>query len=311
MIVPWSDAHPHEIARLLDVVRPDDPLARVLADVHGPDRDGDGRFRRSLVAARADRIVGVGTVWEADLHPARWRLSIQVHPSARREGVGTALLNVLLALGTARDHRPFQAATRADNAAGMGLLRRQAFAPLMRTRIGRLDPAAMAADDGDRFDAMGYRVVAFPDRPVVVSAQSVADIHAEAYARSHATWNPVRPLDAAERIDLFLGDDLIPDALFLALAGDEVAGFGSLRAGAGPGDVDLGWVGVATGHEDRAKSIISAVVGRCLDRARRDGMVMSVEVDDADLAVSALLDTLPIGWEPDWLAFARPGPPTG
>lgn len=40
-------------------------------------------------------------------------------------------------------------------------------------------------------------------------------------------------------------------------------------------------------------------------------MVMSVEVDDADLAVSALLDTLPIGWEPDWLAFARPGPPTG
>ena len=227
-------------------------------------------------------------------------------------------MDALVHLATESDGRRFQGATRADDMPGLAFLRRHGFVPLMRTRLGWLDLTAMAADRTSRFDAatrtveaLDYRVVAFSDRPEMVAAQRVADLHGEAYARTHAGWNPVRPLDAAERRDLFLGDDLIPDALFLALDGDAVAGFASLRHGRTPDEFDLGWAGIAADHDDRATAIVTALVGRCLDVARRRGNRVSVEVDDADPVLAYILDRLPVAWEPDWLAFARPGPSAG
>lgn len=238
-----------------------------------------------------------------------------VDPGFRRRGVGSALFGRLLAEVAPGVLRPWQSATRANDDAGRAFLARHGFRPLMRTRLGTLDPARVDEATWGTLDAAtaaateaGYRIVALPDLPAnALPRPSVASLHAEIYRQSHG-WNPSAVLseDAAHR--LFLGDDLIPASLFVALADDRPVGVASLRFGENHIDRELGWIGVANEHRGRAAPLTAALLGRCLTHARAEGRPIRVEVDEADRHLWRLVDGLPIPWEPDWLTFARPDP---
>jgi GNAT superfamily N-acetyltransferase len=119
----------------------------------------------------------------------------------------------------------------------------------------------------------------------------------------------VAPLSEADAVELFLDpDDLIPAALFLALAEDTPVAVASLRRGRSPGEVDLGWVGAVEAHRARGTDLAAALVGRCLRYAADEGWTVRVEVDEADEHLWRLTGVLPVVWEPDWLAFATAGP---
>lgn len=314
-IRPWAAYDAPAVDTLLVTVWGHDPAARLVFAEHGAARDEPGAFRRTLVAQTGGRILAVATVWENPLHPARWRLVAHVCPRHRRCGIGSALFARLLAEVAPRGSRPWQSATRADDDAGRRFLAHHGFRLIMRTRLGELETSALGETAWTTLDAAtagvteaGYRIVALPDLAVDAPLRpSLASLHGKIYRQAHG-WNPPAELSEDDARRLFLGDDLIPDSLFVALADDRPVGVASLRLGATPGDRDLGWIGVAEGHPDRAASLIAALLGRCLKQVHAERLPIRVEVDEADRHLWRLVDGLPVRWEPDWLTFARPDP---
>ena len=314
-IRPWAARDAAAVDALLSSERGDDPTARLLFAAHGAARDGSGAFRRTLVAEIDRQIVAAATVWEYWLHPARWRLAVHVRPEYRRRGIGGVLFRRLLAAVASRGPRPWQAATSADDGAGLGFLARHGFRSLMRTKLGELDPAALGRTAWGELEAAaaavteaGYRIVALPELPADLPLRpSLASLHAEVYRQTHR-WNPPAELSEEDAEHLFLGDDLIPGSLFVALAGDRPVGVASLRLGPSPGDRELGWIGVDGGHRDRAAPLTAGLLGRCLAQARAHRRRVRLEIDEANRHLWRLVEGLAVPWEPDWLTHARAAP---
>jgi GNAT superfamily N-acetyltransferase len=316
MTRPWASTDADAVASLVAAAWPHDALARSLFSVHGPARAAPGAFSRTVVDEVDGAVVGVGTVREYWLHPARWRIALHVAAPHRRRGIGSALLACLLAMVPAGDARPIQAATRADDLAGRAFLRRHGFRLVMRTRLGLLDPAHVGQDrwaemEGAtrRVEVAGYRIEPVPDLASdPARRRALAALHAEVYRLAHR-WNPPAPSSEEDAATLFLGEDLLPDALFIATAAGTSVAVASLRRGAHPAEVELGWVGASGAHRSRADDLVAALAGACLDRALASGRAVRVEVDEADRPLWRLVDALPVAWEPDWLTFARTAAP--
>lgn len=283
------------------------------SEVHGPERAAPRPVRRTLVAVDGGRVIGVGTLWENELHPSRWRVNLHVAPSHRGRGTGSRLLARLRSLRI--DDRPLQAGTSASDDDGCRFFARHGFQRLMRTRrglvpVGALDPslAAEIRAAHARLPEMGYEIAAWTalSDPTGVVLK-LARLHAEIYQQGHG-WDPVKPLSNDEASELFLAaDDLLPDAMFVARLGNEPVAVASLRPHPSPDTVELGWVGVAARHRDQADDLTLALTGRCLEQAMRADWQVQVEVDEADTRLWSLVARLPTDLEPDWLTFADVG----
>lgn len=310
---PWREGDAPAVDRLLAETWGHDPVGLAACSVHGRANDEPGARRRTLLADVHDRVAGVGTAREYWLHPTRWRLSILVRSTDRRGGIGGSLFAGLDAWASALDRRPWQAATRADDEPGRRFLARLGFVPLMRTRLGLLDPREIgplfrleAAAAATRIESRGYRVKSFPDaarRPE--EERLLASLHGEIYRLGHA-WSPTVQLSPEKAAGLFLAaDDVIPSAMFVAWAGDVPAAVASLRVWPPVPPVDLGWVGAAAAFASDAPDLVLSLLGRCCQHASTAGWSIRVEIDEADRLVSDLAARLPIRWEPDWLTVVR------
>lgn len=279
--------------------------------VHGPDQDSPLPFRRTLIAFDQGNIVGLGTLWENSLHPARRRVTMHGSPAFWRQGPGSALLAELRALQP--DRRPLQAATSVLDAVGRAFYQQHGFAPLMRTRRGVLAPGAVPEPVAAEFDvaaarieAIGYHVASLVELGGARALVSdLARLHAELYRQGHR-WDPVRPLADEEAAEIFLDpDELLPEAMYLALDGEHPVAVASLRRGDSAAQVDLGWTGALPAAATREGELVFALVGRCLRHAAAASCHVLLEVDEADSRLWQLLDRLPVAFEPDWLTFAE------
>jgi GNAT superfamily N-acetyltransferase len=90
---PWTESDAAPVAGLLT---PDsDPLWAAQGHLlHGPARDGE-RWRRTLVAHEANRVVGAGTVAANPVHGGRYSCAIEVAHDQRRRGIARTLLTAL------------------------------------------------------------------------------------------------------------------------------------------------------------------------------------------------------------------------
>ena len=282
--------------------------------VHGPSVNEPGRYRRTLVVEANDNLVGVGTIWEYWLHPARWRLTMHVSPRARQRGVGTALLDQLVGMTSGQDQRPLHVALSADNIAGQRFLNRSGFSLLMRTRRGTVNtriaravvqPVCSAATE--HLTGAGYRIAMLSDRgPDMRQRDALADLHAEIYRLGHA-WNPTPPITRPQAQRLFMDEnEIIPDAFAVGLLDDQPVAVASLRRGPTAGTLDLGWVGVTNPHRTLRDAFTVALVGRCLASVAGRYEVFTVEIDETDAPLRNLMGRLPVRWDADWLTVVRP-----
>lgn len=309
----WVDRDRGSIDALLSAVTARNAVEPESFAVHGPAQDAPGTASRTLVAVCLDDVVGIGTIYEYWLHPAHWRLALHVHPGFRRRGIGSLLVEQLAEIGRRRNCRPIQAATGANDYPGRRFLARHAFRLLMRTRLGVLDPRLLdrgawkLIDDAtNQSKAMGYRIASLSEMtPNVAFIDALANLHSEMYRLDHG-WNPPASISTNLARQLFLdADELLSDALFIALHKTEPIAVASLRMRDSPDEVDLGWIGVSAEHYAHAAPLTTALVGCCVAFAERQHMVIRTEVDEANHHLWTMIEQLPVVPEPDWITLLR------
>jgi GNAT superfamily N-acetyltransferase len=277
---------------LLRSAWPDDATLRNVSSVHGPDLDGEGRWRRTLVAVCDEQIVGAATLLAGARHPSRYFVVVLVRADARRRGIGSALLAESTELG---DGRPLLARVRESDLAGVGFLRARGFGVLMRSHVGVVDPTD---------EHVLAWVAEAPQLPVEseISREELARAHEEAYAAEHESWSPTAPRPLQESLRAFCGESWLPrTARVIRSRGriDAVAGLHGPPLSPSRGELFL-IAGSATGDA----SALRAVVAAELTLARSLGASVSFEADDANRQLTQILDELPAVREPTLLLLS-------
>jgi len=175
-------------------------------------------------------------------------------------------------------------------------LRRHGFFEVRRTWTPTLDvanlPHALLADAHAEALRLGF-VLSPLGRGVDDDAlmDALAEAHLEHYTATHSV-NPAAPRSLSSWRDTFLGDDLDPDAAFLAWRDGAIAAFTSLRPD-GAGGWEVAWFGTLPPHRAYAHTLNLALKHCEVDFARRREVEqLGFEVDSTDPEAVAVLNTL-------------------
>ena len=276
---------------MLRAAWPDDPELRQISAIHGPDLDGEDRWRRTLVCVASGEVVGAGTLVGSARHPARYSVVLVVAPAFRRHGIASELLSELVSLG---DGRPLLARVRETDEAGLSFLRAHGFEALMRSRVGVVDPRdpqvrALPAGSPACLDSGASR-------------EELARAHEEAYAFEHASWSPTTKRPLEESLRLFCGDSWLPHTARVVRRHGRIAAVAGLHGPplASSADELFLIAGGSTGDEAALRAVVAAE----LDLARSLGVRVSIEADEANPGLSRILDELPAVIEPTLLLLS-------
>lgn len=191
LLRPWRSGDEGGIDALLD---PEvDPLwVNQSHSLHGPDDDATG-FRRTVVATDADgRLLGAATISTSRIHPGRYPSAVEVHPDARRLGIGSTLFRALVALRP----QPFAMSTklRPSNTAAMSFVRMLGGRPYATCPCTTVDPRQHAVKvwcsrNGPRADAVVHDLSSIADADLL-------DALIRQYVWVHQLWSPVGDVGA-------------------------------------------------------------------------------------------------------------------
>ncbi|MDQ2651805.1 MAG: hypothetical protein M3Z20_02070, partial [Chloroflexota bacterium] len=288
IIREWREADRGALTRLAKSAPDRDTGDAILAALHVPAEISAFDAHPTLVAVEGGNLIGIGTLWENDIHPARWRVSVFGRPTFWSQGAATCLLAGLRDLRP--DQRALQTSTSARNEDISDFFEHHGFSLLMRTCLGVLPPGAIPEsvaqdfdDAGERITEAGIRVVSLAEfRSKPFSYSQLARLHADIYEQGH-TWDPVRELTGGEPAELFLdSDELLQDATYVALERKRLVGVSSLRGAGRTGTVELGWTGSVLVDEQQRKQLAHALLGASLRHAASENWRVSFEVDAAD-----------------------------
>jgi mycothiol synthase len=172
--------------------------------------------RLHLLAELADAPVGCGFACPSD-SPGRGFLAPRVLPSARRKGIGTALLRKL---GTHLEGLGYETASSHVDGRDPGSLafaERHGFAEVDR----QVEQVKVVGDEAPAEIPPGIRFVTRAERPQLLEA--AYELAVEGFA----------DMATASRVTISLDDWLrdeagVPEGSFFALAGDEIVGYSGL-----------------------------------------------------------------------------------
>jgi hypothetical protein len=317
IIRQWRESDRGALSRLAKSAPDSDTGDAILEALRVPAGISAFDAHPTLVAVDGGNLIGIGTLWENDIHPARWRVSLFGRPTFWSEGAATSLLAGLQ--DHRPDQRPLQTSTSARNEDISAFYENHGFSLLMRTCLGVLPPGSIPDAVAKTFDAAsrwiteaGIKVVplaAFRNRPF--SYIQLARLHADIYEQGHM-WDPVRELKGGEPAELFLdSDELLLDAIYVALERKRLVGVSSLRGTDRNGTVELGWTGSVLTDQQLRKHLVHALLGASLRHAASENWRVSFEVDAADTILWDMTARLPLEREPDWLTFVEAGPDPG
>ncbi len=285
----------------------------VLESVWGEDHGTRGYFKPRLetnptfVASLESRVVGFASVRGNAVHPTRDYVGVNVHPAFRARGIGAALFAALEGVFETRG-KPLQTATMETQARARRFLERHSFKEIMRTHTPTFDPRTIRLEPFQsalkRIETLGLEVrsVAELGHSSELEAR-LARLHHTIYRDTH-TWNPTADMTFEISLETFMGEDVIPEAMFVALLDGEPIGVSSLRGDSD--ELELAWFGVTSSLPELGPDAVLALVGRCLEYAvARGAPSVTGEFDSLDPLAVQVLETLRIEPGAAWLTFQR------
>lgn len=185
----WSTKDEAHLDSLLNADA--DPLWREqFHDLHGPDRDGtDWRRTRVAVDAR-DRMIGAASIVHNPLHPGRYPCAIEIAPTWRRRGIGTALLDTVKEL-RGNVSRPLSTKARVSDSAATAFLTSQGGFVYQRCPAAVLD----AHDPSVQRWINAQSSIGCTDLTHLSTGELSAAFSTQ-YLWTHRSWSPVGDLDA-------------------------------------------------------------------------------------------------------------------
>lgn len=278
-------------------------------DASIPDCNDPERFQRTLVAESRNQVSGVGAISCNWLHPARLTLDVFVAPDDRREGIGTALLDQLVAAIPSGDARSLKAAGWSDDEASVAFWRNHRFTPIMRTDIGTLDDTQASSIATIEVIPDGIAIVSGEQIPLSDSLwDDIAHLHERIYRANHE-WSPPRSIDLSLARRIFLDpDDLIPDVQLVAMRNGAPFAVASLRALTSDGACELGWAGGNPGSGEEGFRAARMLVARCLTLARERGWTVDFEADRSDPVLRGVVEEWSLTDHRIWVNYSRGEP---
>jgi GNAT superfamily N-acetyltransferase len=181
---PWSS---HDEAHLDELLGPDpDPLWRdQFHGLHGPDRDGADWRRTRVAADHRGRMIGCASIVRNPLHPTRLPCAVEVTPTWRRRGIGTALLSAVKGLRSNASHALSTKARASDTTA-------MAFLTALGGIVYQSCPAAVIEADDPSVQrwADAHSATDCTDLSHLSSEQRRAAFITQ-YLWTHRSWSPV------------------------------------------------------------------------------------------------------------------------
>jgi mycothiol synthase len=198
--------------RIWNAITPDQPASLE----QQRERKGRDPRRLHLLAERDDTPVGCGFAGPSD-SPGRGFLAPRVLPSARRGGIGTALLWQLVAhlgglgYGTASSH------VDGRDPGSLAFATRNGFAEVDR----QVEQVKVVGDEAPADVPEGIRFLTVAERPDLLEA--AYDLAVEGFADMATAAQVTISLD-----DWLRDEATVPEGSFIALAGDEIVGYSGL-----------------------------------------------------------------------------------
>lgn len=177
-----------------------------------------------LLALLDGRPIGSGAAAVRRRRPSIAFTMVTVLPSDRARGAGSALYRAISDWGHGHGLEALDAIAPAQDAVSIAFGWRRGFVEVERNGLFVLDLAAAEAPAVD--PPAGIEIASWAERPDL--ALGIYEVAREAYADI-----PGRPSEALDSFDHWLEHEMNgpadrPEATFLALAGDEVVGYGKL-----------------------------------------------------------------------------------
>ena len=288
-----SDADFHEIARIVNAVRPDEPIT--VEEMRWADEKYPGGKRfLALLDGEAVGIAGAGRVYMYPPdHPAWWG-NIAVLQEHRRRGAGSGLLAAMSDAARAAGKTELMGRTTADRPEAIEFLEHRGFREYERMKVVRLEleghaPAAIDAPDGVVLTSLAERPE-LVDGVYEVAKEALPDI-------------PGDGPQAPDTLEEFLTRDVHrpqvpPGGFVLALdaATGAVIGYANLILLSG--DSKVAWHGMtAVAREWRGRGVAAALKRATIAWARDNGLEAlegAHDVDNAPMrAVNRRLGYLP------------------
>lgn len=193
------------------------------------------------------------------------------------------------------------------------VLRSLGFREFRRVYLPTLDTASfdlLSLDASiDRTEALGYRVVTLAElEPTDRTKRALFRLFGEVYADT-STVVPATPetYTPAEWWEDFIGDEAaVPGAFFVALKGDDMAGFGTLYRGERAGELETGIFGTARRYRHHHRDLMLAVKAGEIAYAKAHGYrTVRAEIDADNPLVLQVCAELPFTQGKDFVSLVR------
>jgi GNAT superfamily N-acetyltransferase len=232
-----------------------------------------------LLAEEDGTAVGAGRLtpgWHSP--PGVARADVRVMAEARGRGIGVALLDELQRRSESLDAPTLEVEVRDDEPGSLAWTERQGFRETSRSVRLALDLTAIEEPAVD--PPAGTEVVAWAERPEL--ARGIYEVACEAYPDEPGSGDvEMEPFEGWLSQDMQGSGDRA-DAVFVALVGDEVAGYAKLSLSARTGYVLHDMTGVKRAY--RGRGIASALKRAEIAWAKREGFRTLETFNDEDNA---------------------------
>lgn len=259
------------------------------------------------VAVKGGRVVGTASWFQiaSRLHPRKFWMDGAVHPESQGRGIGSALLETVVAAVTAVNAVSLRTATREDYTQSRRFLEGRGFVEAKRSWESFLDL--------HRFDIGPWagRAEAAEAKGIQLRQLSELQHLPDWEERLLALYNAIQtfipdfdepsPLTLEQFRNEYVNSPLfLPEGYFVALDGDRWIGLSNLCPGAEEGEIDTGVTGVLPGYRRRGIALALKLKALVWAKARGAARIRTVNAT-TNQAMLAINERLGFEKRPAWL----------